>query len=254
MMLGCGWAALVSLMLLVRSPAQAMLRRSWSGALGGALLFVGPMMGLLLRSPELNATSLTLALALTPVAVGIAAAALGSGAMGSLAGRIWPGLAAIGGLLLLLAEPGLSNPRADLGLFLAPVLTGLGAAVLCLRGTSAWRATTGLFGATALFAVVLLAESLIVGTRPRVSLLAVACDGVMALLSIHALLRVGATRWSAQFALLPLLIVLEGIVLVRPVITARWVVGLALLGLASVYLLLPPTDEGEAKTTVVPRR
>jgi hypothetical protein len=76
----------------------------------------------------------------------------------------------------------------------------------------------------------------------------------MALLSVFALMRVGAARWSAQFALLPLLIVLEGILLVRPVFTARWVVGLSLLALASVYLLLPPGDDGEAGATVVPPR
>jgi hypothetical protein len=252
--LGCGWAALVSLMLLVRGPAQAMVRRSWLGLLAGALLFAGPVAGLLLHVHEFNATSLTMALTLTPVAVGITSAAVGGGEMGGAAGRIWPGLAALGGLLLLLAEPSLSNPRADLALFLAPTLTGVGAALLCLRGSSGWRATTGLFGATALFAVVLLVESVASGVRPRVSLLAVACDGVMALLSVYALLRVGATRWSAQFALLPLLIVLEGIAMVRPVFTARWVVGLSLLALASIYLLLPPGDDSEAGATVVPPR
>jgi hypothetical protein len=195
-----------------------------------------------------------MALALTPVAVGIAAAAFGGRAAGSVAGRIWPGLAAIGGLLLLLAEPSLSDPLTDLALFLAPTLTGVGAAFLCSGGASRWRATTALFGGTALFALALIAESLVAHARPRVSLLAMACDGLMALLSVYALLQVGASRWSAQFTLLPLLIVLEGIVLVRPLFTARWVVGLALLALASLYLLLPPTDDGESSGTVVPPR
>jgi drug/metabolite transporter (DMT)-like permease len=252
--LGCGWAALVSLMLLTRGPAQAMVRRSWLGLLAGALLFAGPAAGLLLHAQELNAAGLTMALTLTPVAVGVAAAALGGGEMGGGAGRVWPGLAALGGLLLLLAEPALGSPRADLAMFLAPALTGAGAALLCLRGPSTWRATTALSGGAALFAIVLLADSFASGVRPRVSLTAVACDGVMALLSVFALLRVGAARWSAQFALLPLLIVLEGILLVRPVFTARWVVGLSLLALASVYLLLPPADDGEAGATVVPPR
>ena len=74
--MGCLWAALVSLMLLVRGPAQSMLRRSWFGLVAGALLFAGPAIGLLLRPHELSATSLTMALALTPVAVGVATAAL----------------------------------------------------------------------------------------------------------------------------------------------------------------------------------
>lgn len=249
MALGCAWAALVSLMLLVRGPARAGLRNAWRGVLAGALLFAGPVIGELLHAHELSATSLTMALALTPVAVGVAAAALGVAATGSVAGRIWPGLAAIGGLLLLLAEPALGTPRTDVALLLAPVLSGVGAALLCFGGRSAWRATTGLFGGTALFALALVGDAAFFGGHLRVSLLAVACDGVMALLSVYALLRVGATRWSAQFTLLPLLIVLEGIVLVRPLFTARWVVGLALLALASLYLLLPPTDEAEPSVT-----
>jgi hypothetical protein len=252
--MGCLWAALVSLMLLVRGPAQSMLRRSWFGLVAGALLFAGPAIGLLLRPHELSATSLTMALALTPVAVGVATAALGSGSSASVAGRIWPGLAAIGGLLLLLAEPALGDPTTDIALVLAPTLTGVGAALLCSGGVSRWRATTALFGGTFLFAVVLIAESLITHSRPRAALLAMACDGFMALLSVYALLKVGATRWSAQFTLLPLLIVLEGIILVRPLFTARWVVGLALLALASLYLLLPPSDDTEASGTLLPRR
>jgi hypothetical protein len=253
MALGCGWAALVSLMLLVRGPARAGLRNAWLGVLAGALLFAGPVIGELLHAHELSATSLTMALALTPVAVGVAAAALGVAATDSVAGRIWPGLAAIGGLLLLLAEPALGSPRTDIALLLAPVLTGAGATLLCLGGRSAWRATTGLFGGTALFGLALLADVALGGGHARASMLAVSCDGVMALLSVYALLRVGATRWSAQFTLLPLLIVLEGIVLVRPLFTARWVVGLALLALASLYLLLPPTDEPESRPAVTPR-
>ena len=120
LMMGCGWAALLSLMLLVRGPAQATVRKSWLGLLSGALLFAGPAVGVLIHAHELDATALTMALALTPVAVGIAAAALGAGSLDGAAGRIWPGLAAAGGLLLLLAEPNLNNPRSDAALILAP--------------------------------------------------------------------------------------------------------------------------------------
>lgn len=252
--MGSLWAALVSLMLIVRTPAQAMVRRSWLGLLSGALLAAGPAAGLLLHAREITSTSLTMALALTPVAVGIAVSAFGGRTSVSVAGRIWPGLAAIGGLLLLLAEPSLADPASDLALFLAPTLTGIGAALLCSSGTSRWRATTALFGGTALFAVAILAESLLTHVRPRVSLLAMACDGLMALLSVYALLQIGAARWSAQFTLLPLLIVLEGIALVRPTITARWVVGLSLLAFASLYLLLPPAEDAATPRSILPPR
>jgi drug/metabolite transporter (DMT)-like permease len=246
LMMGCGWAALLSLMLLVRGPAQATVRKSWLGLLSGALLFAGPAVGVLIHAHELDATALTMALALTPVAVGIAAAALGAGSLDGAAGRIWPGLAAAGGLLLLLAEPNLNNPRSDAALILAPVLTGLGAALLCSgRMYSPWRAVTALLGGTAVFAVALAVAYMQTRIRPTVSLLAMACDGIMALLSVFALLRVGATRWSAQFTLLPLLIVLEGIAMVRPKLSANWVVGVALLIVASVYLLLPAEEDSD---------
>jgi hypothetical protein len=49
-----------------------------------------------------------------------------------------------------------------------------------------------------------------------------------------------------------LLIILEGIVLVRPKLTAHWFTGLVLLIIAGVYLLLPPGDEAAAGTSSVP--
>jgi threonine/homoserine efflux transporter RhtA len=85
------------------------------------------------------------------------------------------------------------------------------------------------------------------------TLSAVACDGILALLAVVALARLGAVRWSAQFTLLPLLIVLEGIVLVRPTLSTRWVVGLLLLAVASVFLLMPPEPEEETSGRVLPR-
>ncbi|WP_263380182.1 hypothetical protein [Granulicella paludicola] len=251
---GCGWATLVSLSLLRRGPAKVTLRGSWVGLLSGALLFAGPAVGALLNARGLDGPALTMSLALTPVAVGIAAAAMGAGGLDGAAGRIWPGLAAVGGLLLLLVEPNLGNVRSNVALVLAPVMTGVGAALFCLRGSATrWRPTTALLGGTLIFSLALTAESLATHTRPTVSLLAVSCDGLLALLSVYALQRVGATRWSAQFTLLPLLIALEGIVLTRPPMTLRGVVGLALLVLAGVYLLLPSSEDAERNSGVVPR-
>ncbi|QMV17356.1 hypothetical protein GOB94_00480 [Granulicella sp. 5B5] len=252
--MGCGWAALVSLMLLRRGPARVSLRSSWLGVLAGAMVFAGPAVGALMHARGLDGPGLTMALALTPVAAGIASAALGMGSLDGAAGRIWPGLAAVGGLLLVLAEPSLANGRTDVALLLAPVLTGVGAALFCVRGgATSWRASSALLGGTLVFAVALTVESVMTRTRPAVSLLAMACDGLLALLSIYALQRLGATRWSAQFTLLPLLVVLEGLVLAHQPLTLRWVVGIALLLLASVYLLLPSTEDMEQAVGVVPR-
>jgi threonine/homoserine efflux transporter RhtA len=78
----------------------------------------------------------------------------------------------------------------------------------------------------------------------------VACDGVLALLSLLVLARLGAVRWSAQFALLPLLILLQGILILRPTITVRWVAGMLLIATASIYLLLPQAEETETRMTL----
>ncbi len=227
--LGCVWAAMLVLVL-GRAPLGVV--KDWRGMLAGAMMLGGPAMGLL--SGGMDSGSLTIALALTPVVVAVAATALGDGSEG-MAGRMWPGLAAVAGLLLVLTQPNVSNVRNDVLLMAAPLLTGVGAAMFCsARGRSV---ASALVGAAAVFVVSW------VWMRGTVSVVAVACDGLLALLGVLAVSRLGATRWSAQFALVPLLIVLEGLALVRPGLHERWVVGLALVALGSVYLLLPQ-DEG----------
>lgn len=212
--------------------------------LAGAMLFGGPAVSLLIRGRELDAGSLTIALALTPVIIAIAASALGTERSNGIAGRIWPSLAAVAGLLLLLAQPTLGDARSDLALVLAPALTGVGAALFSVDAPS-WhsRLTSTLLGASLLFTVALAETYVVAGVRPSISLLAVACDGLLALLGVITLAQLGATRWSSQFTWIPLLIVIEGIVLVRPQLTAYWIAGLVLLALASVYQLLPQAEE-----------
>ncbi len=197
----------------------------------------------------MNAGALTIALALTPVAVAIGASAFGSAKSSGVAGRIWPGLAAVTGLLLILVQPNLGNPTSDIALILAPALTGLGAALFDADDHT--PSATALIGAAALFAFATLASSLIAGHRPSFSLMSVAYEGVLALLSVLALSRLGATRWSSQFTWLPLLILVEGIALVRPPVTTRSVIGLSLLAVASIYLLVPQDEDFEAATTLL---
>jgi drug/metabolite transporter (DMT)-like permease len=249
---GCAWAALVCVAFFVRSlPASEGRKSLAKGALAGALLLGGPMLVLVSGIPGIESSALVMALALTPVAVGVAASALGNESTESLTGRIWPGIAAVTGLLLVLVEPSFGDVRADVVLVLAPVMTGLGSAMFASaqqRGLrqvdlSKWLPTTALLGATLLFAAAWGISHLRGVPAISLSLTAVATDGVFALLSVLALTRLGAVRWSAQFTLLPLLILLEGIVMVRPVFTTRWVVGLVLVAAASVYLLLPQDDE-----------
>lgn len=256
---GCAWAALVSLAFLIRRPNAATppqpssnsVRLRW--VLSGAMLFGGPAVALLFRGQDLDSGSLTIALALTPVIIAIAASSLGTESSDGIAGRIWPGLAAVAGLLLVLAQPTLGDARTDLALILAPALTGVGAVLFCMdQPRSAYRVVAALLGASALFAVALAETSFATGTRPSVSLLAIACDGVLALLGVVALAQLGSTRWSSQFTWVPLLIILEGILLVRPQLTTHWVIGLALLVVASIYLLLPQSNESAPGASPIP--
>jgi hypothetical protein len=225
------------------------------------MIFGGPAIALLVGGRVLDAGSLTIALALTPVVVAIAAAALNtrraSDISGDLAGGLWPGLAAVAGLLLLLAQPNLSDVRTDVALALAPILTGIGAAIFCIDPAgdeaSPFCSPLALTGAAALFAIALLVARITSTSHQTLSLLAVACDGFLALLAILALVRLGPSRWSSQFTWLPLLIILEGLVLLHPPLTARWVVGLILLAAASVYVLLPTLADAEtASPTFLP--
>jgi hypothetical protein len=73
--------------------------------------------------------------------------------------------------------------------------------------------------------------------------LAAGLDAAEALLSLLTLSRLSATRWSAQFALAPLLTLLEGIAFMRSWVPARMVIGLLLLAAASIALLAPPSEE-----------
>jgi drug/metabolite transporter (DMT)-like permease len=217
------------------------------------MFLAGPAITLFLRGRNLDASALTIALALTPVIIAIAASALGTESSEGIAGRIWPGLAAVAGLLLVLVQPTLGDLRTDLALALAPTLTGIGAVLFCMDQRRApSRIPTTLLGASTLFAIALAGSYFVAHTRPSVSLPAVACDGILALLSILTLNQLGATRWSSQFTWIPLLVILEGIVLVRPQLTAHWFIGLILLIVAGVYLLVPQVDEATPETSPVP--
>jgi drug/metabolite transporter (DMT)-like permease len=240
--LGCAWAALLVWAIAPRSPGRKA-GSPWKTLLAGAMLVGGPVTALLAHAPLVDPGGLTMALALTPVVVAVASAALSRGQSDDVAGRLWPGLAAIAGLLLVLVTPSLSDARNDLILALTPLLTGIGAAWLCAQSsTTAGKLRIGLAGAAALFAAAALAGWPLSG-RPTFSVVAVAWDGVIALLSLLTLVQLGTTRWSAQFVLLPLLILLEGIVLMHPPLTLRLDCGLTLLAVASLYLLLRREDE-----------
>ncbi len=217
------------------------------------MLLGGPAIVLLFPGRNLDSTALTIALALSPIIIAIASSALGTESSDGIAGRIWPSLATLAGLLLVLVQPSIGDLRTDVLLLLAPLLTGIGAVLFCTdHSLSGARIPSALLGHCALFAIALATSRFLTGAHPTRSVLAIACDGLVALLGIATLARLGSTRWSAQFTWIPLLVILEGIVLVHPRLTAHWFTGLILLVVAGIYLLLPQQDEAAAERSPVP--
>jgi drug/metabolite transporter (DMT)-like permease len=205
-------------------------------------MIAGPLLGLL-RPAGVPAASLTIALALTPVVIAVAEAAT-LHANHTLAGRLWPGLAAIAGLLLLLTQPSLSNIADDMILTLAPLLTGCGAVLFCSSRESVWRLPAALLGACLALglgaAINLLTHT---GGWTALDGIAAGLDALQALLSVIAIGRLSAPRWSAQFALIPFIVLIQGIALMGARVPARMLVGLLLLVFAGIALLIPPAEE-----------
>jgi len=241
--LGCGSAAALYLLILrPASPTREQRSQLLRSALGGALLITGPLVALVYPH-SISAANLTMALALTPVVIAVYESAARH-TSDSLAGRLWPGLATIAGLLLLITQPSLANPVQDLFFALAPLLTGCGAVVFCSARASTWRLPAALLGASALLGVgVVINLATHVGGWPDMAGLAAGFDAVEALLALVALGRLSATRWSAQFAIVPLIVLLEGVLMVPASVPARMIVGLLLLAIAAVALLIPPSEE-----------
>ncbi len=220
-------------------------------SVAAALLVTSPALGGAISDRHLNANVATIALALTPAVVAVAVTAARTN--DELAGLLWPGLAGTAGLLLLLPEPSLSSWRMDVALAAMPLLSGV-MSVFLTSGDSALREggshaagrhnrwiERGLLLAAVLFALALLPK-LHIHEEMVFSWAASAVDGMVSLLTLWTLQRVGAVRWSAQFLLTPFVTIAEGVALLRPALTARSWVGLFLLMLGGVYLLVPRSE------------
>jgi drug/metabolite transporter (DMT)-like permease len=247
---GCAAAALLLLLVARISYREACIlylasHRQPRILLGGALLLCGPFLALLLTGQGINSNSLTLALALVPVVAGVTQTALGDAAPGSFATSTWPALAAITGLLLLIPQPSFANPVTDATLLLAPLTTGIGAALFTTSRSSRNRPTfaSALLAAALLFAAAWSIQFLLHRTTAHFTPLAALLDAATALLTLLSLSRIGLTVWSAQFTLVPLIIILQGFVLLRPRINVYNSAGLSLLLLGCIFLLLPQPSE-----------
>jgi drug/metabolite transporter (DMT)-like permease len=209
--------------------------------IGAVLLLSGPLFALLLTGHGIDPNSLTLALVLVPIVATITRSALDDTPPGSFAARTWPALAALAGLLLLVPQPSFTNPITDTILIIAPLATGIGAALFSTSysSTNPSSLPMALSAAALLFFAAWLVQFLLHHTTAHLSPLSSLLDAVTALVTLLALQRIGLTRWSAQFALVPLAVILQGFILLRPGLDAYNSAGIALLLLGVIFLLLP---------------
>lgn len=223
-----------------KEPALAA-KEALGAAIAGGFMLCGPAIGFLSGPRTVDAASLTISLALVPVVIAVARPAFHRGDGGELAGRLWPGIAAIAALLLLLPQPLLDGIYRPALLAAAPLMTGIGAVWLrTRRGSAIWKAAWAFLLPTVLMSVL---SFLHPNPLSHGVWLGALMDTLLAGLSVLTLFRVGGTRWSAQYEVVPLLVILESLFVIRPHLEARSISGIVLLALASVFLLLPPRAE-----------
>ena len=207
-------------------------------------MLTGPALAVFAAGQFLNSNNTTLALALVPIVVAVVASASGEAEHGDFTGLLWPGLAGVAGLLLLVPQPSFGSLRPWLGMLLMPLIVGLGAGIwsgerersrtLAAEGGRRLGVTLGFLLAATLFAVLAVLHQR-TGGELAFSFSAVALDGVTAALTLLALDRVSAIRWSAQFLLIPLLGLLEGVVLLKPFLDSRSYLAFGLIGVSALY-------------------
>lgn len=215
---------------------------------GGALALTGPALAAAVSPHVMHADDATLALALTPCVIAVGGRAFHNDDEGDeLTARLWPGLAAIAGLLLLLPQPVFSSWRFALALMLLPVVTGMGAVCAdwhAISGSDPSSAHKAVFGMAPVLATagLLYAGLAAIGSHGRdvkqISAFAAGLDGCLMFLSLLSLQRLGASRWGAQFLLVPLLTLVEGAALLRPVLDVRSWIAFAVLAVSALYQLL----------------
>ena len=221
---------------------------------GTGLVLCGVILGQALAGRHISTNNAALALALTPAVLAVLRSVSTNVPRVDLTGQLWPGLAGLMGLLLLLPQPSFSGVRAWTGLTSIPLLTGLGAALFAAEpdggGRTGNRQEQIWLFAGCLVAAVTFGCTGFLRQEPFThgwTWHATCLDALIFWLSLVALGRLGCSRWSAQFLFIPLLGFGEGLIFVRPLLDFRSWVGLALLGAGAVRQLFP--EEQEADTS-----
>lgn len=204
---------------------------------------------------SVSAISRSALYAMVPVVVVLAVAAGGAGDGEERGARrlLVPALAGLGGLLLLLPVGFSGSVRGWVMLALVcatVVLVGLAIVWLygLLRGPdlASAIAVTGLSNAAFLLIWSAVHEEMVWrwGGLASVVSFSSAVDVIEVLLVVWLLREMRPARFAARYLVIPLLIVLEGYVLMRPELTVRMVFGVGLLAVgAAMFLFLKESEE-----------
>lgn len=219
-------------------------RNAAFAAVSGAMLAAGPFLAPIFGVRGIEPGMMLVSMALTPVVVAVARPVFRHTESAEVAGRLWPGIAAVAGLLLVVALPFGMAPAGIACLCAMPVVTGLGSMWFrSIQTPKLLRAVFGLAAATITFGTAAVARHSLHRPQDHGWWLAAAADGAMALLSVLSLLRIGGTRWSAQFVVVPATAIVMSLAMMHVRPDARWLSGIAVLIFSAVFLLLPPASE-----------
>jgi hypothetical protein len=210
-------------------------------AVGGGVL-AAPSFGVVLGGAAGDSFNRTVALCFVPVIVIVLSGIWSDGAFSP---SFWPGLAGLGGALLVFPLVLPSSVVGYVGL-LAPAIVVGAACVACRRVA---RGVPGEWSAALLFtggAVCLgLLEARhaapIDGALPF-PFAAVGIDIVLTALTVFVVLRTDAMRYAARYFVVPLLTIVEGLLVLREGVTLRLGAGIALLAVAAAALLTTRRD------------
>jgi hypothetical protein len=203
-------------------------------AIGGGLL-AAPELGAVLHGAASGSLDRTIALCFVPVIVMVAD---GIWSEGGSAASLWPGLAGLGGALLVFPVALPSNVLGWVGLVVPPIAVSA-ACVACRRvareADAVWSAALLLAGGAGCLA--LMGAALGGFAVQAFSVWAVVLDLLVAAVVVFVVLRVDALRYISRYFFVPLLSIVEGLVLLRSGATLRQGFGLALLAAGGVALL-----------------
>lgn len=217
----------------------------WVRALAGVLVLCGPVVCEAIAGRRLGSGNATVALALVPVVVAVAGASRHDGDGGEMPGHLWPGLAGLAGLLLLLPQPSFSSVRAWVGLGALPLLTGWGVAFFAgsadenhggEEGKQLWSGPIGCVGA-AIVMTLAAAHNRQPGASVDWPMQAAGLDAMVAAATLFLLSRGTAGRFSALYLVVPLLTMVEGVIFLHPVLDFRSWVAFGLLLVSAARLL-----------------